>query len=100
WDTAWSVCAQCVPLGQCDGSTTGLRDGLFQAEDGTRDHCVPGVQTCALPISAPIVKGGRDARAPFLRLSGSNEAIIAPWPGRSEERRVGKEGRSRGSPDH
>src|SRR5260221_331461 len=23
---------------------------LFQAEDGIRDHCVTGVQTCALPI--------------------------------------------------
>src|SRR5437588_707929 len=29
------------------------RDHLFffQAEDGIRDHCVTGVQTCALPIS-------------------------------------------------
>src|SRR5947207_2556857 len=25
--------------------------GAFQAEDGIRDHCVTGVQTCALPIS-------------------------------------------------
>src|SRR5438034_4048118 len=24
---------------------------FFQAEDGIRDHCVTGVQTCALPIS-------------------------------------------------
>src|SRR5438132_8877775 len=23
---------------------------FFQAEDGIRDHCVTGVQTCALPI--------------------------------------------------
>src|SRR5947207_5151582 len=23
---------------------------FYQAEDGIRDHCVPGVQTCALPI--------------------------------------------------
>src|SRR5438132_7042791 len=31
-----------------------LLDGdvfFFQAEDGIRDHCVTGVQTCALPIS-------------------------------------------------
>ena len=27
---------------------------FFQAEDGIRDHCVTGVQTCALPISKPI----------------------------------------------
>ena len=26
---------------------------FFQAEDGIRDHCVTGVQTCALPISMP-----------------------------------------------
>src|SRR5947207_11553962 len=27
---------------------------FFQAEDGIRDHCVTGVQTCALPISTLI----------------------------------------------
>src|SRR5438132_6121289 len=27
---------------------------FFQAEDGIRDHCVTGVQTCALPISSAI----------------------------------------------
>src|SRR6476646_5261706 len=26
---------------------------FFQAEDGIRDHCVTGVQTCALPICDP-----------------------------------------------
>src|SRR5476649_1330441 len=31
---------------------------FFQAEDGIRDHCVTGVQTCALPISiAPNTAG-------------------------------------------
>src|SRR5499427_10660801 len=30
---------------------------FFQAEDGIRDHCVTGVQTCALPISAPKPAG-------------------------------------------
>src|SRR5438132_9906429 len=28
-------------------------DFFFQAEDGIRDHCVTGVQTCALPICLP-----------------------------------------------
>src|SRR5688500_20131186 len=28
---------------------------FFQAEDGIRDYKVTGVQTCALPISAPAV---------------------------------------------
>src|SRR5438034_10282828 len=33
---------------------------FFQAEDGIRDHCVTGVQTCALPISFAAVRlGGR-----------------------------------------
>src|SRR5438132_1217191 len=27
---------------------------FFQAEDGIRDHCVTGVQTCALPISFDV----------------------------------------------
>src|SRR5438034_6656922 len=27
---------------------------FFQAEDGIRDHCVTGVQTCALPILEPV----------------------------------------------
>src|SRR5438132_12126087 len=30
---------------------------FFQAEDGIRDHCVTGVQTCALPISPPEIDG-------------------------------------------
>src|SRR5882672_4164098 len=29
---------------------------FFQAEDGIRDHCVTGVQTCALPICPPVAK--------------------------------------------
>src|SRR5919205_2854093 len=38
---------------------------FFQAEDGIRDHCVTGVQTCALPISpvqqeAYVKAGSRD----------------------------------------
>src|SRR5438132_3294284 len=33
-----------------------LRLFFFQAEDGIRDHCVTGVQTCALPISPAVAK--------------------------------------------
>src|SRR6266849_6748687 len=66
---------------------------FFQAEDGIRDPLVTGVQTCALPISA--VGLTRDGR----------HAIIVTLDGRvgvdrSEERRVGKECRSRWSPYH
>src|SRR5260221_9900593 len=33
-----------------DGEMARLPAFFFQAEDGIRDHCVTGVQTCALPI--------------------------------------------------
>src|SRR5438034_112995 len=33
---------------------------FFQAEDGIRDHCVTGVQTCALPISQRIFAAAGD----------------------------------------
>src|SRR5437588_2774718 len=36
---------------------------FFQAEDGIRDHCVTGVQTCALPIFAPPEASSQTARA-------------------------------------
>src|SRR5437588_4181704 len=37
---------------------------FFQAEDGIRDHCVTGVQTCALPISRRLrYLGARPAAA-------------------------------------
>src|SRR5260221_1653630 len=31
---------------------------FFQAEDGIRDHCVTGVQTCALPINSSQAEDG------------------------------------------
>src|SRR2546426_7380390 len=73
---------------------------FFQAEDGIRDYKVTGVQTCALPIywhrSGSLVhtdpRGERDAEVP--------ERVRIYAFGRSEERRVGKECRSRWSPYH
>src|ERR1022692_3684452 len=71
---------------------------FFQAEDGKREYKVTGVQTCALPIcsrrreltgQAPPAAG----RAPSARTAARRSA-------RSEERRVGKECRSRWSPYH
>src|SRR5688572_31154786 len=70
---------------------------FFQAEDGIRDLTVTGVQTCALPISSDgcALRAGRTApqrrRRDFHR---------RPDAHRSEERRVGKECRSRWSPYH
>src|SRR5258708_27191708 len=94
---------------------------FFQAEDGIRDDLVTGVQTCALPIFAVRIaydetlahkiEAGSDL---FLMPSrfepcGLNQMyslrygtppIVHATGGRSEERRVGKEGRSRWSPYH
>src|SRR5205807_6786367 len=76
---------------------------FFQAEDGIRDYKVTGVQTCALPISRRRSGGenAQDRQRPPDRLRAS------PWfrapvrlHARSEERRVGKECRSRWSPYH
>src|SRR2546430_8851610 len=93
---------------------------FFQAEDGIRDLTVTGVQTCALPISRLRARGDRaqasqlhpdlgvpgaphgcraGARVPAADLA-QLEARVAALPGRSEERRVGKECRSRWSPYH
>src|SRR3712207_8348091 len=96
---------------------------FFQAEDGIRDIGVTGVQTCALPIypiglrmsvlpvlaatpptaatastettapTAPTATGGSFSSQLKSAMGGSGAA-------RSEERRVGKECRSRWSPYH
>src|SRR5437660_3920507 len=94
---------------------------FFQAEDGIRDGHVTGVQTCALPISVrrrEIVEGESESPArdePFAgatfsgpgsllqnlrrRLVWTNRVEMRSADRRSEERRVGKEGRSRGATD-
>src|SRR6201995_6116304 len=69
---------------------------FIKAEDGIRSHCVTGVQTCALPIWA--VAWSNDG-------NWHHVALVLPSGGsktsdRSEERRVGKECRSRWSPYH
>src|SRR5207249_8270390 len=97
---------------------------FFQAEDGIRDRNVTGVQTCALPICCRIGNGvgsSSRARRKCSARSGHFEpnvqAILRIYAGtptieemvsfsrddperRSEERRVGKEWRARGSEDH
>src|SRR5215211_8773180 len=84
-------------------SQSGWRRGatsfFFQAEDGIRDHCVTGVQTCALPIS---VRAQEAHGEPELALATEGRELVRrPGIGRkSEERRVGKECRSRWSPYH
>src|SRR5204863_9804316 len=71
---------------------------FFQAEDGIRDLYVTGVQTCALPISVDTWRGS----AGLYPLSALVLALssIPACGNRSEERRVGKECRSRWSPYH
>src|SRR5687767_15235365 len=95
---------------------------FFQAEDGIRDKLVTGVQTCALPICVDVVlKYDREFELSFRideRFDRRGQAALErdldpaspripilqaaayPHPWRSEERRVGKEGRSRWSPHH
>src|SRR2546423_7997443 len=111
------VCASCIFV------------FFFQAEDGIRDKQVTGVQTCALPIyefppekfrlilAVMLEAPFRLARAALphmyeqgfgrivnissvhgLRASPFKSAYVAAK--RSEERRVGKECRSRWSPYH
>src|SRR5438132_3653444 len=95
----------------------------FRAEDGIRCHCVTGVQTCALPISSRRGRRARDpggarggnagmrAYVRWLNALLDHEAIardllvesplahpsvmMRACALRSEERRVGKEGRAR-----
>src|SRR2546425_6787324 len=83
---------------------------FFQAEDGIRDKLVTGVQTCALPIyllaSGTVSGPAAENRGCLLELTrGRAEPLTLPGGEtrrflRSEERRVGKECRSRWSPYH
>src|SRR5256885_9758516 len=103
-------------------SRSAARSCFFQAEDGIRDYKVTGVQTCALPILSSIADAyvGSSPRVPKLSVllkrhlltsmisfvKGRRSSPFAPalgapgFPSRSEERRVGKECRSRWSPYH
>src|SRR5262249_58284493 len=72
---------------------------FFQAEDGIRDWSVTGVQTCALPISSRSTL--RSTLASWIeKFIAEKHACGYKYAVRSEERRVGKECRSRWSPDH
>src|SRR5205807_5697706 len=94
---------------------------FFQAEDGIRDYKVTGVQTCALPISVQLsdqnaqqlavvmgVLERQGVHGRFHRSLANRQGLVEHdatrsrddelVADRSEERRVGKERRSRGSP--
>src|SRR3712207_7942169 len=95
---------------------------FFQAEDGIRDIGVTGVQTCALPIwllgeqqgpriEAILLKarqhhggggGGGKAQRQKRHKRARRRGVVGGLRScnRSEERRVGKECRSRWSPYH
>src|SRR5690606_40005181 len=99
---------------------------FFQAEDGIRDFHVTGVQTCALPIfnsvanNVTVVRGldlisrgdhtferalcGSGKKDPELTQSLDRYLVKSPnfssSKPRSEERRVGKECRSRRERNH
>src|SRR5438552_8127420 len=90
---------------------------FFQAEDGIRDDLVTGVQTCALPIpplpsstpappSVSISSTMGRAHSGFAQTTERDrikvevekllERTVKMRGSRSEERRVGEEGRCRG----
>src|SRR5688500_20320660 len=71
---------------------------FFQAEDGIRDYKVTGVQTCALPILADDEQLAREELC--FQLGKIEGVEVIGQAARSEERRVGKECRSRGERDH
>src|SRR5437763_14979006 len=71
---------------------------FFQAEDGIRDTSVTGVQTCALPIYGAA--GVLDLQLPGHRAGRRQRQERRQIDARSEERRVGKECRSRWWPEH
>src|SRR2546430_8213101 len=85
---------------------------FFQAEDGIRDLTVTGVQTCALPIYAVRFLGllirseviclhvDPHLLVPSEGIGDAGPYFCAAYDERSEERRVGKECRSRWSPYH
>src|SRR3712207_9531726 len=86
---------------------------FFQAEDGIRDIGVTGVQTCALPIYADLLahparvvadrtleRGARQLESVEQLVAPGRRPSVELVEVRSEERRVGKECRSRWSPYH
>ena len=74
-------------------NTTILYNNQKKEKEGIRDKLVIGVQTCALPISLFVKEKYKES---ILRIVLDKEFLHK----RSEERRVGKECRSRWSPYH
>src|SRR5260221_466744 len=78
----------------------------FEAEGGIRGLWVAGVQMCALPIYPSDASGALAAGTYGFRAHYNGDSNYDASTSscenftRSEERRVGEEGRSRGSPDH
>src|SRR5438445_13331699 len=73
---------------------------FFQAEDGIRDIGVTGVQTCALPIYlyfAMLLRERFDEAQDWCQQGVQRFPRDPNFVDRSEERRVGKECRSRWS---
>src|SRR5699024_12134749 len=100
------------------GAVDDLVRFVFQAEDGIRDRNVTGVQTCALPILWPSPGEWEPSTGPHSVRScsppsprpcpsgRSTSSGTKQWsepssslPSRSEERRVGNEGRVPGGGD-
>src|SRR5476651_1355886 len=94
------VCARPCVLDRCRDRCAARSSYVFffQAEDGIRDIGVTGVQTCDLPISMMRLKRWWNC-IPSRGERSRNRKLGMEFE-RSEERRVGKECRSRWSPYH
>src|SRR2546425_3787566 len=98
-----SVDVMGITVGICwDG--VGVLIFFLQAEDDIRDKLVTGVQTFPLRISANAASAWWPAGASRSGSGSSScrytDAVPSATSSRSEERRVGKECRSRWSPYH
>src|SRR5256886_8819858 len=109
-------------IGDVSPSEGASRRFFFQAEDGIRDLTVTGVQTCALPIfwidgrlagklTDLFIRSVNTLKINYVALrlhAEQSQRVNKKWYDnvviatqyRSEERRVGKECRSRWSPYH
>src|ERR687894_1991448 len=64
---------------------------FFQAEDGIRDHCVTGVQTCALPISRRP-RASKKTRKPSPTATRSTSGLPLQPDSRSNSPSIGRPG--------
>src|SRR5947207_9038686 len=100
------MCAACCMTRLCVDT---LFFFFFQAEDGIRDHCVTGVQTCALPICREVnarfalPQGSLASLEPLGKLYCAQQVVAQLIPHRRDDAEVweaDEEWRFDNSPNH